>query len=97
MDTVGYAVPAVDSGRQLDHSLKCIGNRLYYGDTRINMINLEGINVKIENKGSKYLLKREQFYGIFKSYRSERNEILIFTRKTCRIISMLNGKTLKII
>jgi hypothetical protein len=35
--------------------LKCIGNRLYYGDSRINVIDLEGINIKIENKGSKYL------------------------------------------
>lgn len=52
------------------NSLKCIGNRLYYGDTRINVITLEGINIKIENKGSKYLSRTEPFYGMFKSYRS---------------------------
>ncbi len=35
------------------NSLKCFGNMLYYGDARINKIELEGMKVKIENTGTK--------------------------------------------
>lgn len=81
------------------HELVCFDNKLFYADSRINVIQME----HSANPNGEYAVQQqarsetdEEIYGIYQFFRKEEETLWIITRKEAREINLKDGRQMNI-